>query len=158
MTRFSARNESGGVVATDRDKVWAVLTDPGLIARMTPFLERIDVDGDHWRWTMSRIPGLGVSLAPAFTERMTFEPTTRIEFAHDPPTGEDEKAGVDGWYRLEDVEGGTHLAISLDISVDLPLSRLARPAVTQVMKGVIAQMGRTFEANLLRELGTTTVR
>ena len=87
MNTFSAQTESDAVVQAPRSDIWAALTDPDLLPRLTPFLERIESDGDLWRWELSRIPILGVAIAPRFTERMTFEPETRIEYRHAPPAG-----------------------------------------------------------------------
>jgi len=151
VTRFSARDRSTEVVQSDRAALWAALTDPDLLPRLTPYLHSIDADGDRWRWNMARIPVLGVSVAPSFTERMTFDEPRRIEFKHDPES-EQEKAGVEGTYELEEVDGGTRLAIDIDICVDLPLPGVARGAVERAMRGVIAAMGRRFATNLLRHL------
>jgi carbon monoxide dehydrogenase subunit G len=152
MTRFSARDRSTEVVRADRAAVWAALTDPELLPRLTPYLHSIDVDGDRWRWNMARIPVLGLSVAPSFTEKMTFDEPRRIEFTHDPDSGQ-EKAGVEGTYDLEEVDNGTRLAIDIDICVDLPLPGLSRSAVQGAMRGVIGVMGRRFATNLLRHLG-----
>ena len=152
MTRFSARDRSTEVVRADRAAVWAALTDPELLPRLTPYLHSIDVDGDRWRWNMARIPVLGLSVAPSFTEKMTFDEPRRIEFTHDPDSGQ-EKAGVEGTYELEEVDNGTRLAIDIDICVDLPLPGLSRSAVQGAMRGVIGVMGRRFATNLLRHLG-----
>jgi carbon monoxide dehydrogenase subunit G len=151
VTRFSARDRSTEVVQADQGALWKALTDPDLLSRLTPYLHSIDAEGDLWRWNMARIPVLGVSVAPSFTERMTFDEPRRIEFTHDPESGQ-EKAGVEGTYELEGVEGGTRLAIDIDICVDLPLPGMARGAVERAMRGVIAAMGRRFAANLLRHL------
>jgi hypothetical protein len=51
------------------------------------------------------------------------------------------------------VPGGTHLAISLTLHVELPLARVAAPAVTRVMKGTMQHTGDRFSADLLRHLG-----
>lgn len=153
MGWFETSSESDAIVRAGREDVWAALVDPDLLPRLTPFLRRIEVDGDHWRWELTRIPILGASLQPTFTEKMTFDEGTRIDYRHDPPAGIRERAGVDGWYHLKDVEGGTHLAISLGVRVDLPVSRVAKPAVLASMKGVLAGMGRRFSANLLDHLG-----
>jgi carbon monoxide dehydrogenase subunit G len=151
MTRFSARDRSTEVVQADQGALWKALTDPDLLPRLTPYLHSIDAEGDLWRWNMARIPVLGVSVAPSFTERMTFDEPRRIDFTHDPESGQ-EKAGVEGTYELEEVEDGTRLSIDLDICVDLPLPGIARGAVERAMRGVIAAMGRRFAANLLRHL------
>ncbi len=151
MTRFTARDRSTEVVQADQGALWKALTDPDLLPRLTPYLHSIDADGDRWRWNMARIPVLGVSVAPSFTERMTFDEPRRIEFKHDPESAQ-EKAGVEGTYELEEVDGGTRLAIDIDICVDLPLPGVARGAVERAMRGVIAAMGRRFASNLLRHL------
>lgn len=47
MNRFSTTNTSEAVVAADRADIWAALTDPVLLAKLTPLLTRIDADGDR---------------------------------------------------------------------------------------------------------------
>ncbi|MBD8868921.1 SRPBCC family protein [Nocardioides donggukensis] len=153
MSRFSAATTSEAVVAADRSVLWAALTDPDLLPRLTPFLESVTADGDHWCWQLTRFPVLGTSVVPAFTERMSLTPEERIEFTHDPPAGKREPAGAEGRYLLEDTPEGTRLAIRLEVHVELPLSRFAAPAVNSVMKGVMATMGRRFSANLLAHVG-----
>jgi carbon monoxide dehydrogenase subunit G len=158
MTRFTASTAAEAVVAAPRQQIWDVLVDPDKIAELTPFLKRVTAEGEHWRWEMSGLDVLGVKVAPAFTERMVFDDLERIEFHHDPPAGEKERSGVEGWYDLSDAEGGTHLATSLEITLDLPLPGLSRSAVVAAMKGVMGTMGDRFSANLLRELGVEQTR
>lgn len=153
MSWFSARTEAEAVVAAEPERIWAALTDPVLLPELTPFLDSIDTDGDRWTWHLGRIPLLGVSVAPAFTVAMTFRPHERIEFVHAPPDGVRERAGTNGWYDLTEVADGTHLATSLEVEVDLPLARIASPAVTAAMRGVLKQMGDRFSRNLLQHLG-----
>jgi carbon monoxide dehydrogenase subunit G len=153
MTRFSATTSAEAIVAAPRQQIWDVLVDPAKIAELTPFLKRVTADGEHWRWEMSGLDVLGAKVAPSFTERMVFTDLERIEFHHDPPAGTTERSGVEGWYDLSDADGGTHLATSLEITLDLPLPKLSSPAVTAAMKGVMGTMGDRFSANLLRELG-----
>jgi carbon monoxide dehydrogenase subunit G len=157
MNRFSATNESQAVVAADRAAIWAALTDPELLPKLTPLLKKIDTDGDVWKWHLIRIAALGVSISPAFTERMRFEDERRIAFSHEPPPGVRERASADGFYELTDVGNGTHLAISLTLCVELPLPRLAAPAVERVMSLTMQQTGERFSANLLKHLGATEV-
>ena len=126
-----------------------------MLPRLTPLLHHIEADGDLWRWELTRIPVLGVSISPDFTERMVFDPPRRIDFTHAPPPGRRERAAAEGWYVLTEVDGGTRLAISLTVSVDLPLARAAGPAVRKVMGTVMARTGDRFAANLLRHLGVT---
>lgn len=152
MNRFSARNASEASLASSPARVWAVLTDPELLPRLTPYLQRIEVDGDRWTWHLQHIPVLTASIAPTFTEVMTFDERTRIGFAHDPERSE-ERTGVEGEYVLRPEGDGTHVAIELLIWCDLPLPRLARPAVEGVMHTVVALMGRRFAANMTRHLG-----
>jgi hypothetical protein len=64
-----------------------------------------------------------------------------------------ERTGAEGWYELSEVDAGTRLRISLTLSVELPLARAARPAVSGVMKAVMARTGERFAGNLLRHLG-----
>lgn len=153
MTWFTAERESTAVVEADRAAIWAILTDPDSLARLTPLLERIEADGDRWVWHLETIDVLSESLVPTFTEKMTFDDGSRIEFTHDPPEGSNERAGVEGRYDLADVDGGTQLTIRLEISVDLPLPKLTAPAVTTAMKAVISSMGNGFAKRLDAELG-----
>ncbi|MGD9959939.1 SRPBCC family protein [Nocardioides sp.] len=157
MTRFSSSTQTSSVVRAERAAIWEALTDPVLLPKLTPFLHSIEVDTDErghlWHWQLTRIPVLGVSVVPAFTERMMFDEPHRIDFVHDPPPGRSERAGVEGQYLLAEAEAGTKLSISLSVAVDLPLSRLAAPAVGMAMKGVISTMGVRFSSNLLHHLG-----
>jgi carbon monoxide dehydrogenase subunit G len=152
VNRFSATTASEAVVAADRAAIWAVLTNPDLLPRLTPMLRRIEADGDLWRWELSHIPVLGVVVTPVFTERMRFEETRRIDYAHEPPEGAPERTGADGWYALKDVDGGTLVAISLTLHADLPLARAAGPTVRRIMRSVMDHMGDRFAHNLTRHL------
>ena len=139
MNRFEATNHSDAVVPADREAIWAALTDPEVLPRLTPLLHQIDTDGDLWRWHLTRFTILGIGLAPRFTEKMTFDAPRRIEYTHQPPRGRSEPAG-------------TRLEILLTMHVDLPLARAARPAVTRVMRSMMQHTGERFAANLLRHL------
>lgn len=155
MTRFEARNTSNDTLPVPPEPIWDVLTSPRLLAEMTPLIDRIDeVDDRHWRWHLTNIAGLGVAVAPCFTVRMDFEPAERIDFSH-APRGR-ERAGADGIYTLETVEGGTHLAVDMTVHVDLPLPAMSRPAVTRVMHATMNRMGERFAQNLCRHLGVTS--
>ena len=153
MATFRARDRSSAVLRSPRSEVWAALTDADLIAKITPYVTSITVDGDRWVWRLGTIPVLGVSVAPAFTEVMELHPEERIEFTHD-PARTDEMTSVDGTYVLADhAGGGTDVSIDLQIATHLPLPGLARPAVERVMAGVVKHMGAVFSRNLLKHLG-----
>ncbi len=153
MRTFSAQTSAEAIVPHPPEAIWAVLIDPDLVGRFTPFVKKITADGDHWIWELSGIKVLGAGFAPVFTERMTLEEPKRIEFRHEPAEGVTERAGVHGWYDLEDRgDDGTRLATSLEICVELPLPRAAGPAVRGTMQGVMATMGARFSKNLLRHL------
>ena len=153
MATFRARDRSSAVLRSPRSEVWAALTDADLIAKMTPYVTSITVDGDRWVWRMGTIPVLGISVAPMFTEVMAMRPEERIEFTHDPERS-DEMTAVTGTYVLADHDGGgTDVSIDLQIACTLPLPGLARPAVERVMAGVVKHMGTVFSRNLLKHLG-----
>ena len=153
MATFRARDRSSAVLKSPRSEVWTALTDADLIAKITPYVTSITVDGDRWVWRLATIPVLGVSVAPAFTEVMELHPEERIEFTHDPARS-DEMTSVDGTYVLADhAGGGTEVSIDLEIACTLPLPGLARPAVERVMAGVVKHMGSVFSRNLLKHLG-----
>ena len=158
MNTFSATTDSEAVVAADREAIWAALTDPVLLPKLTPLLRSIEADGDRWRWEMSRVSVLGVTLSPSFTEQMSFDAPHRIEYTHAPPHGRAERTGADGWYELTEVRGGTRLRISLTLHVDLPLAQAAGPAVTRVMKAVMMRTGERFATNLLAHLDVPATR
>jgi carbon monoxide dehydrogenase subunit G len=155
VTTFSVSTASTATVDADRQRVWAALTDPDLVVRLTPYLSRIDADHDHgqhrWTWHLVRIPLLGSMVSPSFTEVMTFDEPSRIDFVHDPERT-DEKAGVDGRYVLKEAGRSTDLSIELTITVELPFPKVARPAVHTAMRAVIATMGVRFSHNLVRHL------
>ncbi len=153
MATFTARDRSSAALRSPRSEVWAALIDASLIARMTPYVTSIDVEGDRWLWRMGTIPVLGISVAPSFTEIMELEPEDRIEFHHD-PARPDEMTAVRGTYLLsERTDGGTDVSIDLEISCKLPLPGLARRAVEGVMVQVVKHMGAVFSRNLLAHLG-----
>lgn len=152
MTRFTASNQSAATLKSSRKDVWAALTDPQLLPKLTPYLHRIDVEGDRWTWNVAKVPVLGKSIGTTFTEVMTFEEPHRIGFTHDPERPE-EKSGVEGEYLLEEDGSGCRVAIDLGVTVDLPFPKATRRAVEGTMKGVMAAMGRRFAHNLLKHLG-----
>src|SRR3954452_16982884 len=119
MTRFSANTQGDAVVSASRADISVVLTDPALVAEMTPFVRSVTAEGDHWRWELSGLKVLGIGVAPCFTELMTLDEPERIEFRHDPPAGQAERSGGGGWYALSEVESGTRLCPSLEITLDL---------------------------------------
>src|SRR3954454_22189059 len=135
MTRFSADTQGEAVVSASRADIWAVLTDPALVAQMTPFVRAITAAGDHWRWELSGLKVLGVGVAPIFTELMVLDEPGRVEFRRDPPKGEVERSGVEGWYALGEGEAGPRLIAPREIPLDLPLPRASGRAVRAVMKG-----------------------
>jgi carbon monoxide dehydrogenase subunit G len=153
MNRFSATTNAGAVVAADRQAIWDALVDPDLVARITPFVRRIDARDGTWFWQMSGLEVLGVGVTPAFTERMTFTELERIGFEHEPPPGATERTGVNGWYELAEADGGTRLHTTMEVTVELPLPRISAPAVTAAMKRVMDTMGDRFSRNLLDHLG-----
>ncbi|HTK60774.1 MAG TPA: hypothetical protein VL595_00305 [Pseudonocardia sp.] len=153
MNRFSATNESEAVVAADRDDIWAVLTSPVLLPKLTPLLTKIDADGDLWRWHLIRLNVLGVGVGSEFTERMTFEEGKRIDYYHEPPSGSNERTGAEGWYVLSDHKDGTHLAISLTLNVEMPLPRASKSVVQRVMAETMQRTGDRFATNLYNHLG-----
>jgi carbon monoxide dehydrogenase subunit G len=153
MTSFSASTHAEAVVLADRRAIWDALVDPVLMSRLTPFLSNITADGDHWLWEMTGLNVLGLKVAPAFTERMVLTEPDRIEFHHDPPAGQTERAGVEGWYALAPTEGGTELVTQLEITLDLPLPKASGRAVRATMRKVIDTMGDRFSQRLLDHLG-----
>lgn len=152
MNRFEARNVSEAVVPADRRDIWKVLTDPDTLAALTPLVDQIDVRGEHWHWTAG-ISALGICIAPSFTERMTFTELEQIVFAHEPPAGATERAGAHGVYRLSEAASGTYLSVDITLHVELPLPRMARPAVERVMDASMRRTGDAFARNLLDHLG-----
>lgn len=153
MSRFSATSKDDAVVAAPRDEIWAALTDPELLPKLTPLLRSIEADGDLWRWEMVRISALGVTIEPSFTERMQFRPKTEIEYHHEPPPNTRERTGAEGWYRLTDVPHGTRLQIALTLHVDLPVPKASGLAVRGVMSAMMDRTGDRFAKNLRHHLG-----
>jgi carbon monoxide dehydrogenase subunit G len=152
MTSFTASNKSAATLKSSRKDVWAALTDPELLPVLTPYLHRIDVDGDRWTWHVAKVPVLGKSIGTTFTEVMTFEEPSRISYSHDQSRTE-ESSAVEGEYHLEEAGEGCRVSIDIGVTVDLPFPKATRRAVEAGMKGVMAAMGRRFARNLLKHLG-----
>jgi carbon monoxide dehydrogenase subunit G len=153
MTAFSSRNVSVATLPVEADRVWAVLEDPGLLAELTPLVDRIDPVGASWIWTLVGISALGVSVAPTFTEHMLVTPTSRIVFEHAPPPGATERAGADGVYELIRVgDDRTRLRIDITLWVELPLPSFLRGVVERVMATTMQRTGDGVATNLYRHL------
>ena len=157
VTTFSTRNDSMEAVSAPIDQVWDAMADPGLLAELTPLIDRIEEHGDHWTWHLVSVEALGASIAPSFTVAMTFEQPERIAFRHDPPAAGTERAGATGHYLLTPFDGGTVLDIDMTMHVELPLPAMSRRAVERVMARSTQLAGDRFFDNLLRHLGATRV-
>ncbi len=154
MTAFRSRNHSVATVPVAPEAIWAVLIDSDLLARLTPLVDRIVPTGDRWAWTLAGISGLGLEVAPTFTERMTFVPISRIDFQHEPPPGTNERAGVNGKYQITRAgESTSKLGIDLSLCVELPLPSFSRRAVEKIMAATMQRTGDAFAKNLYRHLG-----
>lgn len=155
MNRFSVTVDSEDVVDGPRSEVWDILTDPARLAPLVPRLDRIVADGDRWCWVLRGLSVLGLTIEPSFTERMMLTPETIIRFEHAPPAGKRENAGASGEYRLRDADGGTHVAIRIQLHVDLPLPQVTGGAVRAVMRREVDRMGDGFAEGLRRELAAS---
>ncbi len=153
VARFRARNISVSEVPAPTAAIWACVSDAQTLAALTPLVRGIDVTGGYWTWHLAGIEGLGLHVAPSFTERMTFEHEREIVFTHD-PRGRKEHAGVDGRYLLTSLDDDrTRLKVDLTLFVDLPLPRLSAPAVERIMAATMQRTGRKFATNLYERLG-----
>ena len=92
MATFTTSNRSVADVTADVNDVWEVLTDPDLLARLTPFLHSVTEHGEHWVWQLTKVPVLGTSFSFTFRELMAFDEPHRIDFTHDPAPGAAETA------------------------------------------------------------------
>ncbi|MBT8240106.1 MAG: SRPBCC family protein, partial [Acidimicrobiia bacterium] len=153
VTWFSARNISVSTVPVSSERIWELITDPHMLASLTPLVRSIEASGSVWTWTLNGIEGLGLRVEPVFTERMRFTEGRQIVFTHDPPKGVNERAAVEGTYDLTpEGDRSTGLSIDLVLSVDLPLPGLARPAVERVMYSSMQLTGKRYASNLYEEL------
>ncbi len=158
MTRFSVRNASREVITAAQGDVWAVMTDPSMLAELTPLVDRIVADGEHWTWHLTGVEAMGVNARPRFTVLMEFEEPRRMAFDHDPPADRRENSGSTGEYLIEDLgDATTALEIDLTMWVDLPLPKFSRGAVERIMQSSTQAAGDRFFANLLRHLDAEAV-
>lgn len=154
MTWFSARNISLSTVPVPLDEIWDLITDPQILADLTPMVATIEASGSQWRWALHGIEALGLKVEAVFTERMEFIDQRQIIFTHEPPAGERERAGVEGVYDFAPVgPEATDLKVDLTLSVDLPLPRLSRQAVERVILSTMRATGHRFATNLYELLG-----
>jgi carbon monoxide dehydrogenase subunit G len=153
LNSFTATRRDVAQVRASVDEVWALLVQPEVLVRHTPFLHAIEDLGDgRWRWEVGGIRYPGGQFTTSFTERMTFEPGRRILFRHEPVSSH-ELAGAEGRYELSAAGSGTTLEIEASITARLPAPRRAAPVIRKAMDVVIGQMGRAFAAGLLKDLG-----
>ena len=94
MTWFSARNISLSTVPVRSDEIWQLITDPSMLAALTPLVRTIEATGTHWEWALNGIEALGLKVEAAFTERMEFVDQRQITFIHDPPIGSRERENI----------------------------------------------------------------
>jgi carbon monoxide dehydrogenase subunit G len=154
MTRFSARNISMSTVPVSSDEIWQLITDPGMLADLTPLIRSIEATGSQWEWALNGIEALGLKVEAVFTERMEFIDQRQIIFTHDPPIGSRERAGVEGIYDLTPAgRKATGLQVDLTLFVDLPLPGLSRRAVEPVLLSTMRATGQRFASNLYEQLG-----
>jgi len=154
LTTFSAQNISVAVVPVARERMWAVLRDAKLLAELTPLVSAIDAAGEVWTWHLRGVSALGVSVAPSFTELMTFDEPAELRFAHRPPDGRSERAGANGTYALEDLgDERTRLSIDITLCIELPLPKLSRRAVEGTISKMMQRTGERFATNLYEHLG-----
>ena len=156
MATFSTSNRSAATVTADVEAVWDVLTDPALVARLTPFLQRVRRGG--------RALGLAADEGARCSARASRSRSAsgwtstphRIDFTHDPAPGADEAAGVVGWYALALVRMGRTSRRRWRSPSTSPSPVSSGPPSITAMKGVVALMGQRFSHNLLSHLGATT--
>lgn len=154
MTWFAERNISTSTVPVASGEIWSIITDPQQLASLTPLIASIEPDGDLWTWRLHGIDALGLRVAATFTEAMSFVDERQIRFDHTPPSGSNERTGVEGIYDLESVgEDETRLRVDLTLSVDLPLPRLSASAVERVLRTSMRATGQRFAENLYELLG-----
>jgi carbon monoxide dehydrogenase subunit G len=151
MPTFSQRVLSDDRIDTSPGEVWEVLVTPELLARLTPLVDRITVDGDLWHWRLTPVSGLGMTEAPEFTTLMHLEEGRRISF--EPAPGADDRASAVGELRVDADGDGTTVAIDITASVDLPLPGLMGRAVRGVMFQTMKAGGSRFARNMLAHLG-----
>lgn len=141
-------------VPVAQEQIWGILTDPNMLADLTPLVRSIESTGTQWTWTLNGIDGLGLSVEAVFTERMDFTEPTQIVFSHDPPEGVRERAAVEGVYDLAPAgKKATELRVDLELLVDLPLPRLSRHAVEPLIHSTMRVTGQRFATNLYEHLG-----
>jgi hypothetical protein len=156
LNQFTSSRHDVAEVRSSVDEVWALLVQPAVLVRHTPFLHAIDDLGDgRWVWRVGGIRYPGGVFTSSFTERMTFDEPRSITFSHE-PASRHEHAGAEGRYDLSparDGGAGARLEIALSVTARLPAPRAGRALVGKAMDLVLAQMGRSFAHGLLAELG-----
>ena len=154
MPWFSVRTISTSTVPVESDELWKIITDPRELAALTPLVRSIDASGNQWVWRLNGLEALGVSIEAVFTERMRFTDGRQIVFTHEPPGDKHERAGVEGIYDLTPAnQDATDLRIDLTLAVELPLPRLAAPAVDRAIRSTMHATGHRFAHNLYERLG-----
>ena len=93
---------------------------PELLPELTPYLHRIDVEGDRWTWNVAKVPMLGKSIGTTFTEVMTFEEPQPDRLHARPGAHRRDERRRGRVPSSRRPAPGTHVSIDLGVTVDLP--------------------------------------
>lgn len=138
---MSVRIEGERVVDAPRERVYAALTDPDVVAQTVPLVEHVEVkDEDHWELTV-RVP-----LPMAKTLKLAFDVVERRPpdhaRLHAKGGGMLGGADVQSSFELSDAPGGTLVRFRADLSFRgalAPAEKLLEPIAQR-------QAGRTLDA------------
>jgi carbon monoxide dehydrogenase subunit G len=136
------------VLAAPRERVWALLQDPGVLARLLPGVEKLEPIGPD---EYSVVVKLGVgAVRGTYSGRVALrdlEPPERYRL-------EGDAKGGPGWAKgsatmtLEEQEGGTRLVAAGDAQIGGALAGVGQ----RMIEGVAKSMAREFFQSVGREL------
>lgn len=126
---MSVRIQGERHIDAPRERVYASLTDPEVVAETVPFVQRCDVKGEG-RWTLIVAPP--VRFVPAMPVEFEIVEARPHEFARLNAAGGKLGSGakVDSSFELTEVDGGTLVRFHADLTFTgmlAPAERLLEP-------------------------------
>lgn len=139
-------------VKAPASEVFAVLSDVPASASHFPRVDQlVDLGGNTYRWEMEKIGVAQVKLQTVYACKYTSN-KAKGTVVWTPVKGEG-NAQVSGNWKITDKKKSTHLVLTIQGELSLPLPGLMKMVVTPMVEAEFEKMVEAYIANLTRHFG-----